>query len=116
MLEEERDKLKAFLVAEIRGWKDAIADPEEGARLAVEVYGKDLKLDLPGQVEQLEAQNKLVVTEDTKINGIFTLTPELVSSIIGAIGAVGVTITADELFDLTLLDEIYQAMPELIGN
>ena len=114
MLEEERDKLKAFLTAEIRGWNDAIADPEEGARLAVEVYGKDLKLDLPGQLEQLQAQNELVVTADTKKNGIFTLTPELISSIIGAIGAVGITITAEELFDLTLLEEIYAARPELI--
>ena len=114
MLEEDRDKLKAFLTAEIRGWNDAIADPNEGARLAVEVYGKDLKLDLAGQVEQLEAQNKLVVTDDTKKNGIFTLTPELVTSIIGAIGAVGITITAEELFDLTLMEEIYSAQPELI--
>jgi ABC-type nitrate/sulfonate/bicarbonate transport system substrate-binding protein len=116
MLEEERDKLKAFLVAEIKGWNDAIADPEEGARLAVEVYGKDLKLDLAGQVEQLEAQNELVVTEDTKRNGIFTLTPELVNSILGAIGAVGVTISAEELFDLSLLEEIYAEQPGLIAS
>ena len=70
--------LKAFLKAEIQGWNDALADPEGGAKLAVETYGKDLKLDLDGQTEQLKAQNELVVTEDTKANGLFTLTDEFV--------------------------------------
>ena len=113
-IDNDRDKLKAFLLAEIKGWYDAIADPEEGARLAVEVYGKDLKLDLAGQVEQLKAQNELVVTEETRANGIFTLSEVFVNDIIGAIGNVGVTITAEELFDLSLLAEVYQANPDLI--
>ena len=42
MIANEPEKVKAFLAAEIRGWKDAVADPEEGARLAVEEYGADL--------------------------------------------------------------------------
>lgn len=113
-LDSERDKLKAFLTAEIKGWNDAVADPEGGAKLAVETYGKDLKLKYEGQLEQIKAQNELVVSADTKANGIFTLTDEFIAKIISAIGALGITVKAEELFDMSLLKEIYAANPDLI--
>lgn len=113
-IDSDRDMLKAFLLAEIRGWNDAVADPAESARLAVEVYGADLGLDIPGQTEQAAAQNELIVTADTRANGLFTSTPEALDATVAAIGAMGITITADELFDLSLLDEVYAENPDLI--
>ncbi len=112
-IDGQRDMLKAFLKAEIRGWTDAVADPAGAAKLAVETYGKDLGLDLPGQTEQATAQNELVVSPDTKANGLFTLTPALIGNIVGALGNIGITVTAEDLFDLTLLDEVYAESPEL---
>jgi ABC-type nitrate/sulfonate/bicarbonate transport system substrate-binding protein len=114
-LETKRDMLKAFLKAEIQGWSDVIADPEAGAKLAVETYGKDLKLNYDEQLKEIKAQNELVVTADTKANGIFTLTDEFVTKIVAAIAAVGITITAEELFDLSLVKEIYAENPDLIA-
>ncbi|MET0965849.1 MAG: ABC transporter substrate-binding protein [Nakamurella sp.] len=113
-IDTQRDMLKAFLIAEIRGWTDAVADPAGAAALAVNTYGKDLGLDLAGQTEQAAAQNELIVSADTKTNGLFTLTEELQTQIIGALGDIGITIEAGELFDLTLLNEIYEANPDLI--
>jgi ABC-type nitrate/sulfonate/bicarbonate transport system substrate-binding protein len=113
-LAADRDKFKAFLKAEIKGWYDAVADPEAGAKLAVDTYGKGLGLEYDSQLEQLKAQNELVVSADTKTNGLFTLTDELIAQIIGAIAAVGITITAEELFDMSLVKEIYAAEPDLI--
>lgn len=113
-LAENRDKFKAFLTAEIKGWNDAVADPEAGAKLAVNTYGKDLGLKLAGQIEQLKAQNELVVSADTKANGLFTLTDEYITKIVSAIGALGIEIAAEELFDMSLLKEIYAANPDLI--
>ena len=113
-IDTKRDMLKAFLLAEILGWTDAVADPAGTAKLAVTEYGKDLKLDLAGQTEQAKAQNALIVSADTKANGLFTLTPELQSQIIAALGNIGITITAGELFDLSMLNEIYQDNPALI--
>ena len=55
-----------------------------------------------------------VVTADTKANGIFTLTDEFITKIIAAIAAVGTTVTAEDLFDLSLLKEIYTDNPDLI--
>ena len=113
-IDADRDLLKAFLTAEIRGWNDAVADPAEAARLAVEVYGADLGLDVAGQTEQAIAQNDLIVSDDTRANGLFTMTDELVGQVITALAEIGVTITAEELFDLTLLDEVYAENPDLI--
>jgi ABC-type nitrate/sulfonate/bicarbonate transport system substrate-binding protein len=113
-IDTQRDMLKAFLVAEILGWTDAVADPAAAAALAVNVYGKDLGLDLAGQTEQAIAQNELIVSADTKANGLFTLTEELQGQIITALGEIGITITAEDLFDLSMLNEIYADNPSLI--
>jgi ABC-type nitrate/sulfonate/bicarbonate transport system substrate-binding protein len=113
-IDTQRDMLKAFLVAEILGWTDAVADPAGAAALAVNTYGKDLGLDLAGQTEQAIAQNELIVSADTKANGLFTLTDALQAQIIGALEEIGITITAEDLFDLSMLNEIYADNPSLI--
>lgn len=114
-IDNDRAKLKAFLKAELRGWTDAVADPEESARLAVEEYGKDQKLDLTEQIEEMKAQIGLVVSDDTKANGLFTMTDKLVSDGIAALNSIDIPITAEQLFDFTLLDEVLAENPELKG-
>ncbi|GAA4394713.1 ABC transporter substrate-binding protein [Tsukamurella soli] len=114
-IDTKRDMLKAFLLAEIKGWKDAVASPAEAARLAVTVYGKDQKLTVPEQTKEATAQNALVVSADTKKNGLFTLTGDLQAKIIKAVAAEGITITGGQLFDMSLLAEVYKEHPELIG-
>lgn len=114
-IDTERDKLKAFLTAEIKGWRDAVADPAESARLAVEVYGKDQNLDLAEQTLEARAQNDLVVSADTRANGLFTMTDALIEQNITALRAAGIEITADQLFDLSVLAEVYAENPALKG-
>ncbi|WP_052173003.1 ABC transporter substrate-binding protein [Nocardia sp. BMG111209] len=112
-IDKERDKLKAFLVAEIKGWKDAVANPAESARLAVEVYGKDQHLEAGEQTLEAKAQNDLVVSADTKTNGLFTISDQLVGQNIEALGKAKISIKADQLFDLSVLKEVYAEHPEL---
>lgn len=112
-IDNERDKLKAFLIAEIKGWKDAVADPAESARLAVEIYGKDQGLDLAEQTEEAIAQNDLVVSPDTEANGLFTMTDALIEQNIAALRTAKIDITADQLFDMSILNEIYAENPDL---
>jgi ABC-type nitrate/sulfonate/bicarbonate transport system substrate-binding protein len=109
-----RDKIKAMLRADIKGWKDNIADPGEGATLTVNTYGKGLGLAIPEQTLESAAENKLIVSADTTANGLFTITPELIAENIKTLGIGGVTITADDLFDMTILQEIYKDDPSLI--
>ncbi|WP_433601061.1 ABC transporter substrate-binding protein [Nocardia sp. CA-135953] len=112
-IDKERDKLKAFLIAEIKGWKDAVANPAESARLAVEVYGKDQKLDLNEQTQEAAAQNGLVVSADSTANGLLTMTDQLIEQNIAALRNAKIDIKADQLFDLSVLREVYAENPGL---
>ncbi len=115
-IEEDREKVKAFLKAEILGWTDAVNDPEGGAKLAVETYGKDQKLDADEQLAEIKAQSELIVSADTTANGLFMMTDDLIAENIESLGKAGTTITADELFDLSLLQEVYEADPSLVAG
>jgi ABC-type nitrate/sulfonate/bicarbonate transport system substrate-binding protein len=113
-IKERRDVVKAFLHAQIRGWKEALADPALGARLAAEKYGKNLGLTVAEQTLESKAQNTLVQTDDTKKNGLFTVTPELIAENIAALKLGGINVTAAQLFDLSVLTEVYRENPSLV--
>lgn len=113
-IDKERAKLKAFLLAEIKGWTDAVANPEQSATYAVTIYGKDQNLDQAEQVAEAVAQNGLIVSDESIKNGLFTISDAMVEANITALAETGVIITADKLFDLSLLAEVYSENPELI--
>jgi ABC-type nitrate/sulfonate/bicarbonate transport system substrate-binding protein len=115
MIAKHRETLKSFLTAEIKGWTDAVKDPAAGAKLAVDTYGKDLKLNLANSTAGATAQaEKLVVSDETAKNGLFTISDTLQQSTIKSLGRAGITLKASDLFDMSLLDEVYKAHPELV--
>ena len=111
---EHRDVVKAFLRSQIMGWQKALADPALGATLAAQKYGKNLGLDVAEQTLTAKAENTLVLTADTRKNGLFTITPELIDQNIAALKLGGTTVTAGQLFDLSILTEVYQEDPSLV--
>ena len=112
----DRAKLKAALIGDVKGWTDSVADPKLGANLAATKYGKDLGLDEAEQVLESTAQNTVVSTADTKANGLFTITEELIEETIKTLALGGTTITKDKLFDLSILTELYAENPSLKGT
>jgi ABC-type nitrate/sulfonate/bicarbonate transport system substrate-binding protein len=113
---EDREKLKAFLVAEIKGWSDAVNDPEGGAKLALETYGSDLGLvEANSLAGSKEASENLVVSDETEENGLFTISDDLQSSTIKTLSGAGIDVSADDLFDMSLLAEVYKENPELVA-
>ncbi|EXF25673.1 twin-arginine translocation pathway signal protein [Nesterenkonia sp. AN1] len=113
MIEEEPELIKSFLEAEAQGWQDAVSDPEEGARLAVEVYGEHLDLEMDKELRQAEIQVDLVVTDEVRENGLFTISEDLQGESVDSLERAGVEVTAEELFDLSLLEELLEEKPEL---
>ncbi|OHV29966.1 MULTISPECIES: ABC transporter substrate-binding protein [Pseudofrankia] len=113
-LKNDKDKIKAFLTAEIKGWADSIHDPSVAAKYAAEIYGKDQGLDAAEQTLESTAQNELLLTDDTKKNGLFTITPTLIEENIATLKLAKVDITAEQLFDTSIIDEIYKENPALI--
>jgi ABC-type nitrate/sulfonate/bicarbonate transport system substrate-binding protein len=112
-LKNKRKELKAMLKADIMGWHENLKDPALGARLAATKYGKDQNLDEAEQTLESRAENDLILTPDTKANGLFTITPQLIDENIQTLTYAGINITKDKLFDMSLLDEVYQENPAL---
>ncbi|BDZ40969.1 sulfonate ABC transporter substrate-binding protein [Paraoerskovia sediminicola] len=112
---EDREMLKAFLVAEIRGWTDALADPEAAVQLSLDEYGKDLGLDKETEMAGAQEQNtKLVVSDETVENGLFTISDELQAQTVASLADAGLEVGVDDIFDLSLLDEVYSENPDLV--
>ena len=110
------DVVKGFLKAEIQGWKDACADPAAGAELAVGTYGTDIDPPLEQEKELAQAEQQcdsLVNTDETASNGLFTISDDLVSANMDSLAASGLDLEADDVFDLSLLDEVYAENPDL---
>jgi ABC-type nitrate/sulfonate/bicarbonate transport system substrate-binding protein len=114
-LENEREKIKAVLRADIRGWWDSYKDPSAGAKLAAEVYGKDLGLDAEEQTLESEAQNELIFTEETMKNGLFTISDTLLEETMATLALAKIEIDQADLFDLSVIKEVYEENPELVN-
>jgi ABC-type nitrate/sulfonate/bicarbonate transport system substrate-binding protein len=112
-IKNKSDQLKAVLLADIKGWQASIKDPALGAQLAVEQYGKDLGLEVEEQTLESKSQNELIVTADTKANGIMTATDTLLEETISTLALGGTTISMDQLFDMSLIQAVYSENPSL---
>ncbi|WP_221584957.1 ABC transporter substrate-binding protein [Microbacterium sp. G2-8] len=111
-LAENRDLVKDFLIAEIKGWAQVLNDPMTAAELVVDEFGTDLD---PDKTQAgMQAQLDLIVSRDTEANGLFTVTDALQRQTIESLATAGQDVAAEELFDLSLLDEIYEDHPELV--
>jgi len=108
----DRAAVRAALAAEIRGWRDNLADPRAGARLTVSTYARDL--DESTQLAMNQIQNTLIVSGDTRRNGLLTVTPDLAARNVHALLSAGYRVDVDDLFDMSLLAEVYRDQPSLL--
>jgi ABC-type nitrate/sulfonate/bicarbonate transport system substrate-binding protein len=125
-LAENKDLLKALLVAEIKGWTDVFAaTTEDSVSLITKYYDQAASendegleavfgaLDPEKTGMGLEAEKELISTPDTESNGLFTITPELQQQTVDSLAAAGWDVTVEDLFDTSLIDEVYEENPEL---
>ncbi|GAB2659628.1 ABC transporter substrate-binding protein [Gordonia jinhuaensis] len=113
-VQKQRDMVKAFLSAEAKGWRDAVADPAKGASYAVNTYGADQKLDINTQTKLLQASIPLIATPQTKANGLFLLTDDQIDQNITSLRGAGIDVDAAKLFDMSVLKELYSDDKTLI--
>lgn len=122
-LAENPELIKAFLIAEIKGWSDVFTEAtEDSVDLIIEYYNAsaaagdltfgDLDPDKTGAA--LEAEKLLISTEETEANGLFTISDDLKAQTLASLSASGWDLEADDLFDTTIIDEIYAENPDLI--
>jgi ABC-type nitrate/sulfonate/bicarbonate transport system substrate-binding protein len=121
-LAENRELLKAFLIAEIKGWSDVFSESTDDSVALITKYydaaaaAGDLTfgpLDPEKTALALEAEKGLISTADTEANGLFTISDSLIEETLASLEASGWTLSADDLFDTSIIDEIYTEFPEL---
>ena len=122
-LAENRALIKAFLTAEIKGWTDTFTEPiDDTVALVTKYYNEsadagDLtfgELDPAKVAAGIEAQALLIATEETEANGLFTISDDLKAQTLASLATSGWDLEADDLFDTTIIDEIYAENPELV--
>ena len=99
--------LVSMMKAESLGWADVVADPNGAADLAVNNFGKDLKLDIAQQKLDAGIQNSFVADSDTKSHGLFWMTDDKIAGTIASLALGGVKATAD-MFTSAVLQEVYK--------
>ena len=124
-LAENRELLKAFLIAEIKGWSDVFTEPADDTVALITKY-YDLAAETGDGLEAvfgaldpvktglaLEATKALISTEETEANGLFTISESLQAETVASLAGAGWDVTVEQLFDTSIIDEIYSEYPEL---
>lgn len=108
VLANEREAVKGFLAATIKGFHDDIADPEAGPKLAVDDYGKSAGLELESQVANNKEYIKLATSPGTDEHGLLWVDSDFVAGpIYRGMEAAGMkTLPVDQVVDTSLLAEI----------
>lgn len=125
-LAENKDLLKALLIAEIKGWSDVFTEStDDTVALITKYYDKAASenedglesvfgaLDPKKTGLGLEAEKDLISTSDTETNGLFTITDELKQQTVDSLAAAGWDVSVEDLFDTSIIDEIYAENPDL---
>ncbi|GAA4380301.1 ABC transporter substrate-binding protein [Nocardioides caricicola] len=125
-LADNEDLLKALLIAEIKGWTDVFRQPTDATvELITKYYDKAASenseglesvfgaLDPTKTALGLEAEKELISTADTEANGLFTITEELQQQTVDSLAAAGWDVSVEDLFDTSIIDEIYEENPDL---
>ncbi|MHB1173185.1 MAG: ABC transporter substrate-binding protein [Lacisediminihabitans sp.] len=102
-----RKQIVALMQGESKGWADAVANVNKAADLAVNVYGKDLKLDIKQQVLAMTSEVDLVVNDDTKAHGLFWMTDKSIDGTVASLKLGGVNARAD-MFTRDILNDVYK--------
>jgi len=115
-IKNHRDELKAILKAEIQGWTVAVTKPDYAAKLTVDTYVKGQGLTMKEEDIVAATQVPLIVTEETKKNGLLTMSPRLIEENLNTLAASGLRIKESDLFDTSLIDELYAEEPSLLDG
>jgi ABC-type nitrate/sulfonate/bicarbonate transport system substrate-binding protein len=101
----QRKVIKAILAGTMRGWDDAVAEPEVTAKLVTARFGAQYALSESSQLTTLNAQIPFIATPEAKKNGLLTMSDADIAGTIETMTRVGVPIARDA-FDTSLIDEI----------
>jgi ABC-type nitrate/sulfonate/bicarbonate transport system substrate-binding protein len=98
-IKNDPDTLVAFLKGERAAFEKDFADPSLGSKYTVEIFGKDQGFDANQQLFESQVLPTVMVTDDTKASGLFTMTPAGIQANLDTLKVAGVDVTADMFTD-----------------
>jgi len=101
-----RKKLVAFMAGEIEGWTVELTNPQLGAQLTVDDFGKNNGLTYQGELLAAQATNAISVSADTKAHGLFYMSEAAITQTLKTLSLTGVKANPD-MFDTSILAEAY---------
>lgn len=101
---EKRATIVGMLKAITKALEEAVADPTAAAQTVYDVYGEQLGLDLEQQKASAAIWAELAA-DGTKEQGVVRLTEDGVASQQSFFDAIGIAVTASDIFDLSVQDE-----------
>ncbi|WP_172582825.1 ABC transporter substrate-binding protein [Subtercola boreus] len=104
----KKTAIEGFLKGEIEGWQNYVKDPTEAVELTVNDYAKDGGLTIEEQTKQAALQMDLLVTDETKANGLLWISDDGITKNLATLESLGITGADKSLFDTSLLTDIYQ--------
>lgn len=108
--EQKRDEIVRILRGDAQGWQLYKDDPQAAAALVVKAY-PDAGLDLATQGKQAEVQMDIMFSEATERNGFGWFTAEQVEENLELFKLLGIDGAAPEMWDHSILDEVYKDGP-----
>lgn len=114
-IDNDREAVVAALTAVVRGWYSALEDPEGSVDAVINDYGRDQNFNPEAQMIGFTRQADLMQSADTEANGLLTVSPERVAETIATLALAGIEIDAEQLFDTSLIEEVYAENPEIKG-
>lgn len=108
--EQKRDQIVRLFRGDAQGWQLYKDDPEAAADLTVEAH-PDAGLDLETQRKQAEVQLDIMYSELTDQHGFGWFTDEQVQDNLKLFELLGIEGATAELWDRSILDEVYRDGP-----
>jgi len=106
---DKRGALVKFLRGEIQGWQQIAFENEyeKAIDLTVNRYGKNLGLKADEQMAGLKGQMDFMLTDESRMNGIATMSPTLIDNTQKVFDTLKIKADVHDIVTTEILDEVY---------
>jgi ABC-type nitrate/sulfonate/bicarbonate transport system substrate-binding protein len=102
----KRKEIEAFMKAELKGWNDYVKDPQKAVDITVNDYAKDGGLNAAQQLAQAKLQLDLLVTPETKKNGLLWISQDGIKQNLKTFDALGIKGATKSIFDTSIQSKL----------
>lgn len=108
----QRATLVRVLRATVKGWQKATDDPQAGVDAVMALWGAEMQLNRQSELGSAKVQVPHILTDETKANGLLTMSEAAIAANIATMKALGITVSRD-LFVTDVMQEVFNGATRL---